>query len=53
MRIHHDGKTQTATVADSCPTCPMGALDMSKALFGALTNGNFDLGEFQMTWEFI
>ncbi|PWN90135.1 hypothetical protein FA10DRAFT_266634 [Acaromyces ingoldii] len=53
VRIHHNGQTQTATVADSCPTCNYGSLDMSKSLFGALTNDNFDLGEFQMTWEFV
>lgn len=39
-----NGKTAQAFVADECPTCDYGSLDMSPALFGALNNGNYDEG---------
>ncbi|EPQ29001.1 uncharacterized protein PFL1_03291 [Pseudozyma flocculosa PF-1] len=44
------GITQHATVVDVCPGCAYGSLDMSRGLFGALSNQNFDLGVFQMSW---
>ena len=39
-----NGKTVEAYVADECPTCAYGSLDMSPSLFGALSNNNFDEG---------
>ncbi|KAK0526429.1 hypothetical protein OC834_004810 [Tilletia horrida] len=47
-----NGKTMTASVQDSCPTCPFGNLDMSTALFSALNNGNMDDGIFPISWSF-
>jgi expansin (peptidoglycan-binding protein) len=38
------GKTVEAYVADECPTCDYGSLDMSPSLFSALNNGNMDAG---------
>ncbi|WVF69107.1 hypothetical protein IAT40_003881 [Kwoniella sp. CBS 6097] len=46
------GKTVSAQAADECPTCNYGDLDLSQGLFGALTNDNYDLGVFDMTWGF-
>jgi expansin (peptidoglycan-binding protein) len=51
ITISNGGNTQTATVVDACPTCSYGSLDMSPALFSALTNGNMGLGVFQMSWH--
>ncbi|PWN29654.1 barwin-like endoglucanase, partial [Jaminaea rosea] len=49
-----NGKTATATVADTCPTCNnANSLDMSKALFGALTDNNYGLGIFNIEWHFV
>lgn len=45
-----NGKSQTATVVDSCPTCSWGSLDMSESLFSALTDGNLGLGVFPISW---
>jgi hypothetical protein len=33
IQITYAGKTATATVADSCPACPMGGLDLTEGLF--------------------
>ncbi|KAK6907905.1 hypothetical protein L486_05827 [Kwoniella mangroviensis CBS 10435] len=41
------------TVADECPSCNSGDLDMSEGLFGHLTNNNFDLGVFEMQWGYL
>ncbi|WVR06669.1 hypothetical protein IAU60_003701 [Kwoniella sp. DSM 27419] len=41
------------TIADECPTCAYGDLDMSTGLFGHLSNGNYDEGVFQMNWGFM
>lgn len=47
------GATTTAIVADECPTCDSDkSIDLSKGAFGALTNSNFDLGEFNIGWEY-
>lgn len=42
-----------AVVADSCPSCSFGSLDLSKGLFSALTDGDMDVGEFPISWSFI
>lgn len=46
------GKTATAQIADMCPGCPEGALDMSEGLFSYLNNGDMDAGVFQMEWNY-
>ncbi|ODN74091.1 hypothetical protein, variant [Cryptococcus amylolentus CBS 6039] len=45
-----NGNTETAYVADECPECKWGSLDMSPALFSALADGDFDLGVFPISW---
>lgn len=53
INISVGGKTQTATIMDTCPSCDAGHLDMSRGLFGALSNNDFDLGVLQgLTWSF-
>ncbi|KAI3484163.1 hypothetical protein L1887_52869 [Cichorium endivia] len=47
-----NGNTQTAQVADLCPGCSWGSLDMSTSLFSALNNGNMDDGVFPISWSF-
>lgn len=48
-----NGKSITALVADACPTCESsGSLDLSEGAFGALTDNNFDLGVFKVSWQF-
>lgn len=47
-----NGNSQTATVADLCPGCSYGSLDMSTGLFAALNNGNMDAGVFPISWSF-
>lgn len=45
-----NGKTTTATVADECPTCDSKlSIDLSQGAFGALTDNDYDLGEFDST----
>ena len=46
-----NGNTETAQIADLCPSCSWGALDMSTSLFSALNNGDMDAGIFQMEWS--
>jgi len=46
------GKTATAQIADLCPGCAWGNLDMSTSLFSYLNNGNMDAGIFQMEWNY-
>ncbi|WVQ74784.1 hypothetical protein IAR50_004390 [Cryptococcus sp. DSM 104548] len=47
-----NGNTATATVADECPECDSGSLDMSPGLFGALNDNDYDEGEFTISWSF-
>lgn len=42
-----------AVVADSCPSCEEGSLDLSKGLFSELTDGDMDLGIFPISWSFL
>lgn len=49
---NQNGNSQVATVADLCPGCSYGSLDMSHGLFGALSNNNFDEGVFPISWSF-
>ncbi|WVQ96621.1 hypothetical protein IAU59_003726 [Kwoniella sp. CBS 9459] len=47
-----NGKSIKAQVADECPTCSWGSLDLSPSAFSALTDGNFDLGVFPISWHY-
>ena len=49
---NQNGNTQQAQVADLCPGCGYGSLDMSTGLFSALNNGNMDAGVFPISWSF-
>ncbi|WFD25047.1 hypothetical protein MNAN1_000009 [Malassezia nana] len=46
-------KVMHAVVADSCPECSFGSLDLSEGLFSILTDGDMDLGEFPISWSFL
>jgi expansin (peptidoglycan-binding protein) len=47
-----NGNTAEAYVADLCPSCAEGSLDMSPSLFSELNNGDMDAGVFDITWHF-
>ncbi|KAI1504993.1 barwin-like endoglucanase [Biscogniauxia marginata] len=51
IRIHYGGKSATATVADKCPSCASGSIDVSPAVFKQLAD--LDKGRVKVTWEFI
>lgn len=46
-------KVMHAVVADSCPECKFGSLDLSEGLFSILADGDMDLGEFPISWSFL
>ena len=46
-----DGKTISATVKDTCPTCGDGGIDLSEKTFLALF-GSLDVGKAPVTWHF-
>ncbi|SNX85024.1 related to B2-aldehyde-forming enzyme [Melanopsichium pennsylvanicum] len=46
--INANGKTIEAVVADTCPTCGEGSLDLSVGAFEQLSN--LDAGEIPITW---
>jgi len=48
-----NNKVMHAVVADSCPTCEEGALDLSTGLFRILSDGKMDLGVLPIEWSFI
>ncbi|WWC61167.1 uncharacterized protein I303_103747 [Kwoniella dejecticola CBS 10117] len=48
ISISYGGKVVTATIADECPTCPYGGLDMSRGLFDQFASES--AGVFYMTW---
>ncbi|KAI0093691.1 RlpA-like double-psi beta-barrel-protein domain-containing protein-containing protein [Irpex rosettiformis] len=48
-----NGNTQTATVADACPTCGKDTdLDLSVGLFKAMSNDDLGLGVLNIEWYF-
>jgi len=47
-----NGMTHSATVADLCPGCDSGSLDMSPSLFSYLAKGNMDEGTFQEKYSY-
>ena len=50
IRNTANGKSMTATVADTCPGCGYGSLDLSTGAFGAL--GSYDQGVLPISWSF-
>jgi len=44
-----NGQTHTGYIADECPSCEYGSLDLGYAFFGEFTD--HDEGEFPITWE--
>ncbi|GAA5943983.1 hypothetical protein JCM3775_004731 [Rhodotorula graminis] len=46
-----NGKTVTATVADTCPGCAWGAVDLSEGAF--LQLGTLDQGVIPLSWKFL
>jgi expansin (peptidoglycan-binding protein) len=51
VKISYGGKTTTAKVLDTCPSCSSGSLDLSPAAFKALAP--LDAGVISITWEFV
>ncbi|WVN90788.1 uncharacterized protein L203_106031 [Cryptococcus depauperatus CBS 7841] len=41
------------TIADECPSCNDGNIDLSGGLFGYLSNGDYDAGIFDVKWGFL
>ncbi|GAA5885069.1 hypothetical protein JCM16303_006389 [Sporobolomyces ruberrimus] len=50
IRNTQNGKTISARVADTCPGCGYGSLDLSMGAFGAL--GSYDQGVLPISWSF-
>ncbi|KZP31542.1 hypothetical protein FIBSPDRAFT_849503 [Athelia psychrophila] len=50
IKITANGKTHTAKVVDSCPSCSEGDLDMSPSLFQEFTT--LGQGEVKVSWSF-
>ena len=48
--VEYNGKRVSATIQDTCPTCPQGGLDLSMGLFSALASQ--DLGVIQASWGY-
>ncbi|KIS68638.1 uncharacterized protein UMAG_10640 [Mycosarcoma maydis] len=46
--IQSNGKTIEATIADTCPTCSSGSLDLSTGAFEQLSG--LDAGEIPINW---
>ncbi|GJN88632.1 hypothetical protein Rhopal_001598-T1 [Rhodotorula paludigena] len=51
IRNTSNGKSITATVADTCPGCGYGSIDLSEGAFGAL--GEYSQGVLPLAWSFI
>ncbi|CAD6888828.1 unnamed protein product [Tilletia controversa] len=45
------GKTIYAQVADECPGCPRGSLDISRGMFGRWAS--LDVGVLPISWHFV
>lgn len=50
VTISYGGKTVTAVIKDTCPSCPPGGLDLSTGLFGALAS--HDVGVIYADWSY-
>ncbi|KAL0577335.1 hypothetical protein V5O48_004659 [Marasmius crinis-equi] len=51
VRVTANGVTKQATVADSCPGCGNGDLDMSPSFFQQFAS--LDQGVFNIDWDFV
>ncbi|KAK0544013.1 hypothetical protein OC846_006212 [Tilletia horrida] len=51
VAVTHAGKTIIATVADECPECPSGNLDISRGMFARWAD--LGVGELAISWHFI
>ncbi|KAI8063584.1 RlpA-like double-psi beta-barrel-protein domain-containing protein-containing protein [Gongronella butleri] len=49
--ITYGGKSVTATIVDTCPSCPKGALDLSPAVFEQLAK--LSVGVIQLQWSYV
>ncbi|GAA5823201.1 hypothetical protein JCM5353_005117 [Sporobolomyces roseus] len=50
VHISYGGKSINAVVADTCPGCGSGSLDLSRGAFAAL--GSYDQGVLPISWSF-
>lgn len=50
IRIHYNGKTTSAVVADKCPGCAGDSIDVSPVVFRDLAD--LSAGRIQVTWEY-
>lgn len=53
LRNTATGKTVTAKVADTCPTCVGDGIDLSEAVFSALSDGNLGLGVLTVDYSIL
>ncbi|ORX45486.1 hypothetical protein DM01DRAFT_1294621 [Hesseltinella vesiculosa] len=52
VNIQYKGKSVTATIVDTCPDCPQGALDVSPLVFQSLAS--LGVGVLQdVSWSFV
>ncbi|KIJ26096.1 hypothetical protein M422DRAFT_272874 [Sphaerobolus stellatus SS14] len=51
VTITYNGVTAHATVADECPGCPEGAIDLTEGLFTFLA-GSLSVGVIDVEWSF-
>jgi len=47
------GASVVATVADTCMGCKPQDVDCSLAVFSGLCNGDYNIGRFQIIWEWV
>ncbi|KZT00348.1 uncharacterized protein LAESUDRAFT_709032 [Laetiporus sulphureus 93-53] len=50
ITIEYDGKTAQATIADECPGCPSGGLDLTESLFEHFAS--LDVGVIYGDWYY-
>ncbi|KAI1433161.1 riboflavine-aldehyde-forming enzyme [Xylaria sp. CBS 124048] len=51
IKINYQGKTATAKVVDTCPSCATGSIDVSPSVFSSLAP--LDLGRVKVTWVWV
>lgn len=49
----YKGNNVTVKVVDACASCTKEQIDFSPSAFKALTNGDLDIGEIEVTWSFL
>jgi len=50
IKLTYKSKTRYATIVDTCPGCPYGALDLSRGLFAEFAS--LDVGVLAGNWDF-